>query len=133
MPATWPGTEGWLKARLLSEQITCLHSKLQAGGPHREVTLAWHCDQKVRAVYHAHPEQRRRLVAEVLAAFPSCPIPSDRSPRAPPALVEIRDHGLLRHRRGLPRSHRGRLSTARRRWPLTLAKQVEPRLDPKGF
>ncbi|WP_255662308.1 transposase [Kocuria sp. CCUG 69068] len=29
----------------------------------------------MRAVYHARPEQGRRLVAEILAAFPSCPIP----------------------------------------------------------
>ncbi|MFI7744933.1 transposase [Kocuria sp. HR5S1] len=49
--------------------------KLAAGDPHHEVTLAWHCYQKLRAVYHARPEQGRRLVAEILAAFPTCPIP----------------------------------------------------------
>ncbi|QQE49265.1 ISL3 family transposase [Micrococcus luteus] len=47
----------------------------RAGDPHHEVTLAWHCYQKLRAVYHARPEQGRRLVAEILGAFPSCPIP----------------------------------------------------------
>ena len=59
---------------LTAKQITCLNAKLAAGVPHHEVTLAWHCYQKLRAVYHARPEQGRRLVAEVLAAFPSCPI-----------------------------------------------------------
>ena len=37
--------------------------------------MAWQCYQKLRAVYHARPDQGRRLVAEVLAAFPTCPIP----------------------------------------------------------
>jgi transposase len=37
--------------------------------------LAWHCYQKLHAVYHARPEHGRRLVAEVLGSFPTCPIP----------------------------------------------------------
>lgn len=39
-------------------------------GPHHEVTLAWHCYQQLRAVYHVRPEQGRQLVA----AVPSNPI-----------------------------------------------------------
>ncbi|WP_371212494.1 ISL3 family transposase [Kocuria sp. SM24M-10] len=60
---------------LTAKQITRLNAKLVAGDPHHEVTLAWHCYQKLRAVYHARPEHGRRLVAEILGAFPSCPIP----------------------------------------------------------
>lgn len=60
---------------LTEKQIQRLNAKLEAGDPHHEVTLAWHCYQKLRAVYHARPEQGRRLVAEILDAFPSCPIP----------------------------------------------------------
>ena len=60
---------------LTAKQITRLNTKLEAGDPHHEVTLAWHCYQKLRAIYHARPETGRRLLAEILAAFPSCPIP----------------------------------------------------------
>lgn len=60
---------------LTTKQITRLNAKLAAGDPHHEVTVAWHCYQKLRAVYHACPEQGRRLVAEILASFPTCPIP----------------------------------------------------------
>ena len=60
---------------LTAKQITRLNAKLVAGDPHHEVTLAWHCYQKLRAVYHARPEAGRRLVAEILGAFPTCPIP----------------------------------------------------------
>ena len=60
---------------LTERQVRRLNAKLEAGDPHHEVTLAWHCYQKLRAVYHARPEQGRRLVAEILGAFPSCPIP----------------------------------------------------------
>jgi transposase len=60
---------------LTERQVRRLNTKLAAGDPHHEVTLAWHCYQKLRAVYHARPEAGRRLVAEVVAAFPSCPIP----------------------------------------------------------
>ncbi|MEX5259353.1 transposase [Kocuria sp. CPCC 205263] len=60
---------------LTEKQIRRLNARLEAGDPHHEVTLAWQCYQKLRAAYHARPETGRRLVAEILAAFPSCPIP----------------------------------------------------------
>ena len=60
---------------LTERQVRRLNAKLEAGDPHHEVTLAWHCYQKLRAIYHARPETGRRLVAEILGAFPSCPIP----------------------------------------------------------
>lgn len=59
---------------LTEKQIRRLNAKLDAGDPHHEVTLACHCYQKLRAVYRARPERGRQLVAEVLAAFPTCPI-----------------------------------------------------------
>ncbi|GEO90706.1 ISL3 family transposase [Kocuria flava] len=60
---------------LTEKQIRRLSAKLVAGDPHHEVTLAWNSYQQLRAVYHARPEQGRRLVAEILAAFPTRPIP----------------------------------------------------------
>lgn len=60
---------------LTEKQIRRLNAKLEAGDPHHEVTLAWHCYQKLRVIYHARPEAGRRLVAEILASFPTCPIP----------------------------------------------------------
>ncbi|WP_277619389.1 transposase [Kocuria rosea] len=51
-----------------------LDAKLEAGDPHLEVTFAWHGYQKLRAVYHVRPERGRRLVAEIVNTFPSCPI-----------------------------------------------------------
>ncbi len=60
--------------RLTERQIRRLNVKLEAGDPHHEVTLAWHCYQKLRAVYHAGPLRGRRLVAEILDTFPSCRI-----------------------------------------------------------
>ena len=35
---------------LTAKQITRLNTKLEAGDPHHEVTLAWHCYQKLRAI-----------------------------------------------------------------------------------
>ncbi|GAC1385158.1 MAG: hypothetical protein NVSMB43_25470 [Pseudarthrobacter sp.] len=60
---------------LSEKQVARLDAKLTAGDPNHEVTLAWQCYQKLRALYHARPEKGRELVAEVLASFPSCPIP----------------------------------------------------------
>jgi transposase len=37
--------------------------------------LAWQCYQKLRHIYHANPARGRELVNEVIASFPSCPIP----------------------------------------------------------
>ena len=38
--------------------------------------VAWQCAQRVRAVYHAtDPATGRQLAENILAGFPSCPIP----------------------------------------------------------
>lgn len=60
---------------LTDKQAARLTAKLSAGDPNDEVILAWHCYQKLRAVYHASPARGRELVTEILASFPTCPIP----------------------------------------------------------
>jgi transposase len=60
---------------LTDKQSARLDAKLTLGDPDHEVTLAWQCYQKLRAIYHAKPARGRDLVNEVIASFPSCPIP----------------------------------------------------------
>jgi transposase len=60
---------------LTEKQVARLEKKLEAGDPNSEVTIAWHSYQKLRAVYHARPEKGRALITEILASFPTCPIP----------------------------------------------------------
>jgi transposase len=60
---------------LTEKQASRLDAKLAAGDPDHEVTLAWQCYQKLRNIYHARPERGRALVTEVIASFPTCPIP----------------------------------------------------------
>jgi transposase len=60
---------------LTQKQVARLERGLEEGDPNHEVTIAWHCYQKLRAVYHAKAEKGRELVNEILAGFPSCPIP----------------------------------------------------------
>jgi transposase len=60
---------------LTEKQASRLDGKLTAGDPRHEVFLAWQCYQKLRNIYHARQERGRELVAEVIASFPTCPIP----------------------------------------------------------
>jgi transposase len=64
-------------AEHLSErQLAKLNAALQAGDPDWEVTLAWHAYQRVRAIYQAaDPGRGRRLADDVIATFPTCPVP----------------------------------------------------------
>jgi transposase len=64
-------------AEHLSErQLTKLNTCLLADDPDWEVTLAWHAYQRVRAIYQADdPAQGRRLAEDVIATFPTCPVP----------------------------------------------------------
>jgi len=39
------------------------------------VNLAWQCYQQLRSIYHAGAETGRRIAEQVIASFPSCPIP----------------------------------------------------------
>ena len=60
---------------LTDKQITRLDKKLVDGDPNHEVSLAWQCYQKLRAVYHVSAKKGRELVTEIIASFPTCPIP----------------------------------------------------------
>jgi transposase len=64
-------------AEHLSErQLVKLNTCLQAGDPYWEVTLAWHAYQRLRSIYQApDPVQGRRLADDVIATFPTCPVP----------------------------------------------------------
>lgn len=96
--------------RLSEKQTRRLNAKLGTGNPRHEVTLAWQCYQKLRAIYHACPKQGRRLVAEDLAGFPILPNPGDRPATTDLAPLENGDPDPLRLRRlrSLERPHRGR-------------------------
>lgn len=60
---------------LSEKQAARLDAKLTAGDHSHEVTLAWQCYQKLRNIYHSHSEDGRELVNEVIASFPTFPIP----------------------------------------------------------
>src|SRR5215213_4028282 len=62
--------------RLSDRQRARLARALDADERHDEVTMAWHCAQQVRAVYHAPtPAAGRALAEKIIAAFPPCPVP----------------------------------------------------------
>jgi transposase len=55
---------------------TKLDAALRAGDPTYEVTLAWHCAQRLRAIYHADDlAAGRRRAEQLLIDLPTCPIP----------------------------------------------------------
>jgi hypothetical protein len=78
---------------LSEKQSARLDAKLIAGDPDHEVTLAWLCYQKLRNIYHARSDRGRELVNEVIASFPTCPIPED-----PRRLQRAHRGGQWRHR-----------------------------------
>ncbi len=54
----------------------CLAAAIAADERHDEVHIAWQCAQRVRAAYaHPDPARGRQLAEQVVAGFPSCPIP----------------------------------------------------------
>jgi transposase len=60
---------------LSPRQITRLDTGLAAGDPSWELTVAWHCYQQLRSIYHAPtPTAGRRIAEQVIATFPTCPI-----------------------------------------------------------
>jgi transposase len=62
--------------RLTQKQQVRLASAFDAHEAHFEVELAWACAQQLRSVYTAtDPAIGRRTAEQILAAFPSCPIP----------------------------------------------------------
>jgi len=61
---------------LTDRQLARITRALDADERHDEVTLAWHCAQQVRAVYHAPtPAAGKALAEKVVASLPSCPVP----------------------------------------------------------
>jgi len=53
-----------------------LDAALQAGDPDLEVTIAWHCYQRLRATYHhPDPEAGRGQAEKLLDQLHTCPIP----------------------------------------------------------
>jgi transposase len=61
---------------LTDRQVARIDAGLQAGDPGLEVTIAWHCYQQLRSAFRAHNLADGKKIAEqVLASFPSCPIP----------------------------------------------------------
>jgi transposase len=61
---------------LTGRQLHRLDTGLTHGDPGWEVTVAWHCYQRLRAIYHQKtPAAGRRLADQVIASLPTCPIP----------------------------------------------------------
>ena len=64
------------REHLTDRQKTRLETAFTADDRHVEVEVAWHCAQQLRSVYHQPSHADGRRVAEqILATFPSCPIP----------------------------------------------------------
>jgi len=62
--------------RLTDRQHTRLEKAIDADERHVEVIVAWRCAQQLRQVYHQRdPAAGRRLAEQILASFPTCPIP----------------------------------------------------------
>ena len=62
--------------RLTEDARAKLEAALRAGDPNLEVTIAWHCYQKLRATYHhKDPQEGRRQAEALLEQLPTCPIP----------------------------------------------------------
>ena len=61
---------------LTDKQRARLDTGLTAGDPDWEVTIAWQCYQRLRAIYHAPtPAAGRRLAERLITDLPTCPIP----------------------------------------------------------
>jgi len=56
--------------------LDAFHVVALAGRAVDEVHIAWQCAQKVRAAYaHPDPARGRQLAEQIVAIFPTCPIP----------------------------------------------------------
>ncbi len=65
--------------KLTDRQRTRLQRAITADERHDEVYLAWQCAQRLRSAYHAENlAEGRRIAQNVLASFPTCPIPEIR-------------------------------------------------------
>jgi transposase len=61
---------------LTDRQHARLDAAFVADERHVEVQVAWHCAQQLRSIYHqtSHVDGRR-IAEQILASFPTCPIP----------------------------------------------------------
>jgi len=64
------------REHLTPTQIARVEAGLAAGDPTDAVAVAWSCYQQLRSAYTAtNPATGRQVAEQVLASFPSCPIP----------------------------------------------------------
>jgi transposase len=62
--------------KLSVRQVERLEVGLEAGDPNYEVTIAWHCYQRLRSAFTATDLRRgRRTAIQVLDSFHTCPVP----------------------------------------------------------
>jgi transposase len=62
--------------KLNVRQVERLEVGLEAGDPNYEVTIAWHCYQRLRSAFTATDLRRgRRTAIQVLDSFHTCPVP----------------------------------------------------------
>ena len=62
--------------RLTDKQHARIAAAIAADERHDAVHIAWQCAQKVRAAYaHPDPARGRQLAEQIVAIFPTCPIP----------------------------------------------------------
>ncbi len=61
---------------LTDRQQAKLTRCLEAGDPDGEVDLTGQCYQQLRSIYHSSAAQGRRIAEQVIASFPTCPIPA---------------------------------------------------------
>jgi transposase len=65
--------------KLTDKQKARLDRAIAADHRHDEVYVAWQCAQQLRAAYKAkNPVEGRRIAENILASFPTCPIPEIR-------------------------------------------------------
>ena len=61
---------------LTDRQRARLQAAFAAHDDHVSVEVAWGCAQQVRSIYHqTSPVDGRRIAEQILASFPTCPIP----------------------------------------------------------
>ena len=65
------------RERLTDKQNARLEAAFTHQEEHVEVEVAWHAAQQLRDAYRHHPDlaEGRKIAEQVLASFPSCPIP----------------------------------------------------------
>jgi hypothetical protein len=62
--------------KLSPRQVARLGAGLQAGDPHCEVTVAWHCYQQLRSAFSAASlHEGNRIAHRVRDSFHTCPVP----------------------------------------------------------